>query len=238
MPPRPRRLHVYLPPTWDVPAPGRLAVPPGLTPSRRAARPPLRARYIRTLTCAVPRQVHRRYTRGTRRGSGNGTSCNNRLVLPASNCSGDRVKKGPKNPISLVDGKPSSTRNRAAYDRSFNQHDALPAGRHARTGLPAGRGRWHDGGAHLRGARHRAPRGARPADGPPQGPPLSGRAGTGRIDPWLRAGCQARPRAGRLDAAGGAERPSTRTHGRAAPGNANRSRPAPRHPGRRLRYRG
>ena len=28
-----------------------------------------------------------------------------------------------------------------------------------------------------------------------------------------------------LDAAGGAERPSSRTHGRAAPGNANRSRP-------------
>ena len=30
-----------------------------------------------------------------------------------------------------------------------------------------------------------------------------------------------------LDTAGGAERPSSRTHGRAAPGNANRSRPAP-----------
>jgi excisionase family DNA binding protein len=33
-----------------------------------------------------------------------------------------------------------------------------------------------------------------------------------------------------LDGAGGAERPSTRTHGRAAPGNANRSRPAPATP--------
>ena len=41
-----------------------------------------------------------------------------------------------------------------------------------------------------------------------------------------------------LDAAGGAERPSSRTHGRAAPGNANRSRPARRHPGRSTRYRG
>ena len=38
-----------------------------------------------------------------------------------------------------------------------------------------------------------------------------------------------------LDAAGGAERPSSRTHGRAAPGNANRSRPAPRYPGRSTR---
>jgi hypothetical protein len=41
-----------------------------------------------------------------------------------------------------------------------------------------------------------------------------------------------------LDAAGGAERPSSRTHGRAAPGNANRSRPARRHPGRSTRNRG
>ena len=38
-----------------------------------------------------------------------------------------------------------------------------------------------------------------------------------------------------LDAAGGAERPSSRTHGRAAPGNANRSRSAPCHPGGRTR---
>ena len=41
-----------------------------------------------------------------------------------------------------------------------------------------------------------------------------------------------------LDGAGGAERPSSRTHGRAAPGNANRSRPARRHPGRSTRNRG
>jgi hypothetical protein len=56
-----------------------------------------------------------------------------------------------------------------------------------------------------------------------------------------RAGCPgdrpavAIPAGAGLDAAGGAERPSSRTHGRAAPGNANRSRPAPRHPGRRPR---
>ena len=41
-----------------------------------------------------------------------------------------------------------------------------------------------------------------------------------------------------LDGAGGAERPSSRTHGRAALGNGNRSRSACRHPGRSTRYRG
>jgi hypothetical protein len=41
-----------------------------------------------------------------------------------------------------------------------------------------------------------------------------------------------------LDGAGGAERPSSWAHGRAAPGNAHRSRPARRHPGRSTRYRG
>ena len=51
--------------------------------------------------------------------------------------------------------------------------------------------------------------------------------------PPRAAACRRRPAGAGLDAAGGAERPSSRTHGRAAPGNANRSRPAPRHPGRR-----
>ena len=61
----------------------RPAVPPGVTPSRRAGRPPLPARYIRALTGIVPRQVHRRYTRGTRRATGgNRTSRNNRAFLP------------------------------------------------------------------------------------------------------------------------------------------------------------
>jgi len=55
---------LYLPYTGDVPAPGRPAVPPGLTPSRRAGRPPIPARYIRVLTCTVPRQVHGGYTKG------------------------------------------------------------------------------------------------------------------------------------------------------------------------------
>ena len=44
-----------------------------------------------------------------------------------------------------------------AYDRSFRQHNALPAAGRARTGPPAGGGRGCDGGAHRRGARHRAP---------------------------------------------------------------------------------
>jgi hypothetical protein len=61
MPPWPRRLRVYLP----GPKPGWTAVPPGVTPSRRAGRRPLPARYIRALTGVVSRQVHGRDTRGT-----------------------------------------------------------------------------------------------------------------------------------------------------------------------------
>src|SRR5271165_5239987 len=66
LPARPRRLHVYLP----CPKPGRPALPPGVTPSRRAGRRPLPARYIRALTGVVSRQVHGRDTRGTRRATG------------------------------------------------------------------------------------------------------------------------------------------------------------------------
>ncbi len=64
------------------------------------------------------------------------------------------------------------------------------------------------------------------------------------LSPFLCPCCRRPPSAvaGRagvgLDGAGGAERPSSRTHGRAAPGNANRSRPARRHPGRNTRNRG
>ena len=233
-------------------------------------------------------------------------------------------------------GRKTGRREGAAYDRSFGQHNAPRAAGRARTGPPPGGGRGCDGGAHRRGARPRAPF-AVPARRPalvPGRPLLAGRV-PARIDAWLGAGCQARPRAGPggldgaggveagclrsraagqpappagiragclhprqrrgrarghrpgpprarpcrpsppagpgrppapprraarprglsslprspgrppraaagrrvpagagLDAAGGAERPSSRTHGRAAPGNANRSRPAPRHPGR------
>ena len=82
------------------------------------------------------------------------------------------------------------------------------AGR-ARTGPPAGVGRVYDGGAHRRGARHRAPFAvpARRQALVPGWPLLAGRV-PARTGPWLRAGCQARPRAGRpggLDAAGGVE---------------------------------
>jgi hypothetical protein len=48
-------------------------------------------------------------------------------------------------------------RKGAAYDRSSGQHNALRAAGRARTGPPAGGGRVDDGGAHRRGARHRAP---------------------------------------------------------------------------------
>jgi DprA winged helix domain len=68
MPPRPRRLHVYLP----CPKSGWPAVPLGVTPSRRAGQPPPPARYIRALTGVVSRQVHDRDRRGTRRATGGG----------------------------------------------------------------------------------------------------------------------------------------------------------------------
>jgi hypothetical protein len=123
---------------------------------------------------------------------------------------------------------------------------ARPAGRHqgrlppppatawARTGSPPGI----------------TPRPALPAfpsgrAGPPASPrPAAQRArGAFPLAPGPRAGRPAQPPAagpagGGLDRPGGAERPSSRTHGRAAPGNDDRSRPAPRHPGREPRDRG
>ena len=71
MPPRPRRLHVYLPYTSRV-APGRPPGAAGRSPFRRTARPPLAARYISGLTCialarymAGTREVQERITGGT-----------------------------------------------------------------------------------------------------------------------------------------------------------------------------
>jgi excisionase family DNA binding protein len=55
------------------------------------------------------------------------------------------------------------------------------------------------------------------------------RAGKSQASAQIYLTCTAAvgPAGAGLDGAGGAERPSTRAHGRAAPGNANRSRPAP-----------
>jgi hypothetical protein len=58
MPPRPRRPHVV--PARPASGRGR-----AFTPSRRAGRRPLPARYIRALTGVVSRQVHSRPARGT-----------------------------------------------------------------------------------------------------------------------------------------------------------------------------
>ncbi len=70
--------------------------------------------------------------------------------------------------------------------------------------------------------------------------PAPGRTGHPRsLLPFPRGPAPASAAAGRagagLDAAGGAERPSWQAHGRAAAGNAHRSRPALHHPGRRTR---
>ena len=122
---------------------------------------------------------------------------------------------------------------------------AVPGGRPAR---PAGR---HPGRPpHPRQRRGRAEVTARDHPAPaPAGLPLRQGRAAARTRPAAQLACGAFPlfpvpRAGRpgprpavagpagagLDAAGGAERPSSRTHGRAAPGNANRSRPAPATP--------
>jgi hypothetical protein len=77
--------------------------------------------------------------------------------------------------------------------------------------------------------------------GPPSCPAAQPGRGAFRLSsfPWAGRPARMPAAAGRtgagLDAAGGAERPSSRPHGRAAPGNTDRSRPAPRHPGGRPR---
>jgi hypothetical protein len=63
-------------------------------------------------------------------------------------------QKRPRKP-DFCSGWKTRSREGAAYDRAFGQHNALRAAGRARTGPPAGGG--YDGGAHLRGARHRAP---------------------------------------------------------------------------------
>ena len=89
----------------------------------------------------------------------------------------------------------------------------------------------------------------RPSPSGRSGPPTGTRpaAQAARAAPLLspfprssprRPAASAGPAGAGLDAAGGAEPSSTRTHRRAAPGDANRPRPARRHPGRGPQYRG
>ena len=118
-------------------------------------------------------------------------------------------EKRPSKPdFYSVSEKSGGTRDQPCHDRSFMEHNALPAAGRALTGLPGG-GRRRDGGAHLGGARHRAPFAA-PAPGPARrrGRPLlpAGRV-PARTGPWLGAGCKGRPGTGpgRLDAAAGVE---------------------------------
>jgi hypothetical protein len=83
-----------IPPSARVPAP----FPTGVTPSRRAGRRPLAARYIRALTGVVSRQVHGRDTRGTRRAAGGGCGFPQQpRFLPHQHLFGGRErKKAPK----------------------------------------------------------------------------------------------------------------------------------------------
>jgi hypothetical protein len=123
---------------------------------------------------------------------------------------------------------------------------AVPGGRPAR---PAG---WHPGRLPLPPATARARTGSPPGTAPRPSLPAFPSGRDGRVvhrsaaqladgtfpvphADWPGSRLDAGPAGAGLDAAGGAERPSSRTHGRAAPGNVNRSRSAPRHPGRRPR---
>src|SRR5262249_48623511 len=86
-------------------------------------------------------------------------------------------EKRPRKPDFCSAGE-TRRREGAAYDRSFGQDNAPRAAGRARTGLPGGR--VYDGGAHRRGARHRAPF-AVPARRPalvPGRPLLAGRVPT------------------------------------------------------------
>jgi len=61
------------------------------------------------------------------------------FFVPLAPDFGEQSEKRPRKP-DFCSGWKTRRREGAAYDRFFGQHNALPAGRHARTGLPAGRG--------------------------------------------------------------------------------------------------
>ena len=125
--------------------------------------------------------------------------------LPHQHLFRGAARKRPPKP-DFCSGRKTRRREGAAYDRSFSQHNPPRAAGRARTGPPGGRVR--DGGAHGRGARHRAPFAA-PARRPAlvRGHPLPAGRVPARIDAWLGDGCQACPRTrrGGLDGTGGVE---------------------------------
>ena len=171
-------------------------------------RPAARARpYIRALTGVVPRQVHGRDKRGTRRATGgNRTPCNNRLFCLTSTNFRGAVKKGPRKPDFCSGRKPGGARERPMTDPSVSITRCAQPGEPV-PGCPAGA--WTTV-ARTVAVRATVPPSRYPARRPARrrGRPLlpAGRV-PARIDAWLGAGCQARPRArrGRLDAAGGVE---------------------------------
>jgi len=132
---------------------------------------------------------------------------NNRAFLPHqhlfSRCG---AKKGPENPISVVDGKPGGVRERPMTD------PPVSTTRRAQPACP------YRAARRARGRRWRAPsrcappcplRGTRPAAGHPRGPPLLAGRVPARIDAWLGAGCKASPAPGGADLT---ERPERRLY--------------------------
>ena len=128
--------------------------------------------------------------------------CTSRVVYLARATFRERVKKGPKNPISVVADKVAA---RGANPAMTNHFDSTNLVRDRQGTLssscPPGSRRWCDGGACPCGTRHRAPF-ALPGPWParPPGPsPCSHGAGTGPYRPVARGRRQACPGLGRAD---------------------------------------
>ena len=157
-----------------------------------------------------------------------------RCPAPPATFSRVRVKKGPQNPISVVNGKAAAGGiNQPMTDPSATITRCPQAGT-PEPGCPP------EAGAGTTVARTFAmratvpPRGTRPAVGPPQGPPPPRRAGTGpyrRVGWAPGAGCQARPHAGRLDGTGGVEGGCLRSRAAGQPAPRPAAGPAATAPG-------
>ena len=206
-----------------VPVPGRPAgacTTVARTVAVRATVPPSRYPPGGRPSCGAAPSWRAGYRPASTRGSGPGVKpapapCRADLTGRAEwrldACGPGRQASAPRRPAS---GPAASTpgNGEGAHEVTARDHPAP-----APAGLPLRQGR-----AALLPRRATRPRGLSSFPVPPGRPPGQPPAAVG-------------PAGGGLDRPGGAERPSSRTHGRAAPGNPDRSRPAPRHPGRPAR---